>query len=315
MDKRNDVYRTVDAPHQGVWIMTKKDMVRRYFKNEEPYMIALEMNIPNTYLIGIYVKDSKREEIINQLWTLLNRIRIKHDESNIIVFGDMNTGNKMNIKLIEKKTGLKWSDENIRINTREHIRKGTMILSTLDYFITSNKIWEMRTIQSHLSDHKPLIAKIEITENKQKHNRAYYHYCTYKVTKENITKTLNTKWPDECTETTRLFKNRITLRPVIKIQNLTNKIFKEKSSWTEKEAKLKEVKKESFREYISQLNLSREEDKSRFYKIMNTLVKYKTRSHIAIEIKTNEGILYGNIKDRIIKTYFEIYIMQTQNQP
>ena len=90
---------------------------------------ALKMNIPNTYLIGIYVKDSKSEEIIDQLWTLLNRIRRKHDESDIIVFGDMNTGNKMNIKQIEKKTGLKWSDENIRINTRTKIRKGTMILS------------------------------------------------------------------------------------------------------------------------------------------------------------------------------------------
>ena len=48
---------------------------------------------------------------------------------------------------------------------------------------------------------------------------------------------------------------------------------------------------------------------------MNTLVKYKTRSHIAKAIKTNEGILYGNIKDRVIKTYFEKYIMQIQNQP
>ena len=166
MDKRYDAYRTVDAPHQGVWIMTKKDLVKRCFKNDEPYMIALDMNIPNTYLIGIYVNDSKREEIIDQLWTLLNRIRRKHDESNIIVLWDMNTGNKMNIKQIEKKTRLKWSDENIRINAREQIRKDTMIVSTLDYFITSNKIWEMRTIQSQLSNHKPLIAK-NINNRKQ----------------------------------------------------------------------------------------------------------------------------------------------------
>ena len=36
-----DVFQTAEAPHQGVWLNRKKGLVKKVFKNEESYFIAI----------------------------------------------------------------------------------------------------------------------------------------------------------------------------------------------------------------------------------------------------------------------------------
>ena len=60
-----------------------------------------------TIVIGVYMKEDKKEAIMEQLINTIHRINRKYTNPSIIVFGDFNTRGKWNIKHIEKKTKLK----------------------------------------------------------------------------------------------------------------------------------------------------------------------------------------------------------------
>ena len=45
------------------------------------------------YIIDIYMKENQKETIFDKLLKILQRIRRKYNNPNIIVFGDFNTNN------------------------------------------------------------------------------------------------------------------------------------------------------------------------------------------------------------------------------
>ena len=75
---RYDSFRTIDADHQGVLILAKKGTVLKTYINEEPYILAVELKDSKTFIIGVYMKEEKKDKILIQLKTLISRIRRKY---------------------------------------------------------------------------------------------------------------------------------------------------------------------------------------------------------------------------------------------
>ena len=65
IDTRYDIHRTIDADHQGVMILTKKNLVVKTYINEEPYLIAVEITYNETiFIVEVYMKEEKKVEIL-----------------------------------------------------------------------------------------------------------------------------------------------------------------------------------------------------------------------------------------------------------
>ena len=61
LDKRFDIYKTVDSPHQGVWILARKGLVVKSFINNEPFIIAVQLvSKQGTFVIGTYLKEKSK---------------------------------------------------------------------------------------------------------------------------------------------------------------------------------------------------------------------------------------------------------------
>ena len=105
--------------------------------------------------------------------------------------------------------------------------------------------------------------------------------------------------------TKNLFKNKIVIRPAIKMQSKANTIFREKIRWKDKAVKLNDLRKTEFKEFMKTLDLSCKEDKKWFYLMMNSIVRYKTKGKITKGIKQGDIITYGEQRDILIKNYFE----------
>ena len=159
IDKRYDTFRTVDSAHQGVCIIAKRGTVRKSFINDESYLMAVELIYTGTIVIGVYLKEDLKDKILEQLVKRLHRIDRKYKNPNIIIYGDFNTNSHWTIKKIENKTNLKWATSNNSIITRTQKTLNILKNSTLDYYLSSTNISELKTIETELSDHKPIFAK------------------------------------------------------------------------------------------------------------------------------------------------------------
>ena len=100
-------------------------------------------------------------------------------------------------------------------------------------------------------------------------------------------------------------QNKLILRPVIKLQDRSTKILKENTKWELKVTKLNDLRKEDFINTIKTLNMNSKVDRSRFHNTLNWIFKFKVKGKIAKGIKTEEGIIHGREKDKLIKIYFE----------
>ena len=60
-----------------------------------------------------------------------------------------------------------------------------------------------------------------------------------------------------------------------------------------------------FQNYIKKLNLENHNDKKQFYRILNSIIKYKNKGKIERGIRTEDGIKFGKYKNKEIKHYFE----------
>ena len=80
IDPKYDLYQTTFSKYQGVCIITWKDWVQKCYINKEPYLIAIQTRNNNRphFVIGAYFKEQMKLKILESLWTLLKRIRIKH---------------------------------------------------------------------------------------------------------------------------------------------------------------------------------------------------------------------------------------------
>ena len=198
IDKRYDIHRTIDSDYQGVMILTKKNLAIKAYINEEPYIITVEIAYNETiFIIEVCMKEELKVEILEQLKNLLNRIRRKHKNPNIILYWDLNTNKSWPIEYIEKSINLKWSVENKSLITRKQKLKELTKKSTLDYFLTTRKTTNLFTIEQGKSDHLLLVAKIETKHIKWKKQKEYLYYSKSTVNENNIALLLKSKWPEE----------------------------------------------------------------------------------------------------------------------
>ena len=89
------------------------------------------------------------------------------------------------------------------------------------------------------------------------------------------------------------------------MQDEANKIFNKNWEWESKNIWLKTLANEYFKEYVRNLDLWRNQDISKFYKILNSLLKYKHKGKLVKGIKQEDGsVVYGSLKNQIVKEYF-----------
>ena len=231
LDRRYDFFRTKDADHQGVIILAKRGTVVKTYINDEPYILAVELKNNKTFIIGVYMKEEIKNTILIQLKTLISRIRRKYWNPNIITYGDFNTNQYWKIGKIEEITKLKWSEQNRKMITREQSLKNKTVKTTIDYFLTTGSIKEITTIEKGNSDHIPIKTRIELDITKQKKLRSYIYTHDFRTNEENITKLINSSWPEKINDSKNTFKNKIIIRPVIKIQEEANQILKGNMNW------------------------------------------------------------------------------------
>ena len=60
-----------------------------------------------------------------------------------------------------------------------------------------------------------------------------------------------------------------------------------------------------FQNYIKKLNLENHYDNMQFYRILNSIIKYKNKGKIVGGIKTEDVIKFGKYKNKEIRHYFE----------
>ena len=102
---------------------------------------------------------------------------------------------------------------------------------------------------------------------------------------------------------------------MIKLQNKANDIINENTNWIYKNIKLSDLGRNDFIEYVSYLNMNNKEDKKRFYKRLNSIIKYKVKGRLVRGITSEDKILYGKWRDAHIKTHFELLFQSEKHKP
>ena len=177
--------------------------------------------------------------------------------------------------------------------------------STLDYFLSTAKGTSINVIDSTLSDHFPLLANFTFNGTTRQ-NKTYSMECKATIDNTKIKALIDSDWPNkQINSKDCIFNRKLTLRPVIKIQEKADQIFKQDTDWSEKSIKLSNLLNIEFQNYIKKLNLENHNDKKQFYRILNSIIKYKNKGKIVRGIRTEDGIKFGKYKNKEIKHYFE----------
>ena len=192
--------------------------------------------------------------------------------------------------------------------TREQKREEKINKSTLDYFITNLNPTSLETWEGGGSDHKPIVSDMNVPNITTRKIENFTINRSIIPSVNTINKILDNKqWPTiriSNEEATRILIKKHTVRPTIKIQSQANKIFTSGKDWSQVEIGIKELRSQSFKEYTKSLNTWRKEDAAKFYQILNSLLKYKTKKLFVKGMRDKDGICYGKNKDKMVKQYF-----------
>ena len=309
IDNRYETYQTDFAKHQGICVIAKQGYTSKVCTNNEPYIIWVQINRRNQiFVVGAYFKESIKTKILEWLRHLLNRIRKTYLNPTIYLFGDFNLDKNFNIELIESKLNLIIDEQNKTLITRSQSLKGKIINSTLDLFLSTEPIETITTLDKASSDHFSMLITIKTP------SRLTTKLKTMKVIKranigakevDEILK--NKQWPTNTQpqKLKELLQTRQIIRPIIKLQKQANKIFNKKYNWESKEINLRTLRNENFKEYIKNLDLWKTNDASKFYKIINSLIKYKNKGKLVKGIKDKEVIVYGKPCNEIVTEYYQ----------
>ena len=110
-----------------------------------------------------------------------------------------------------------------------------------------------------------LVADIETKLIERKKQKEYFYYSEYKVNDRSIEEITKSKWPDENEQKVKfLFRNKLRIRPKIKIQSSINKIWKDSIKWEDKVIRIKDLLNAAFKEYLRSLNLTNKKDTRNF---------------------------------------------------
>ena len=287
-----EIFQTKYAKYQGVWIISRKKWINKIYTNNEQFIIAADIKTENNphFIIGAYFQQKWKRKILWQLEKLVKRIRLTYINPKIILYWDLNSDKVFNPGLIEKTLKMKYPEMNDSIITREQIRDNTICTSTLDFYFSTQHVNELRRLDKNESDHYPLLAKVQIAGKmiKSKTNITFRRADINKISAKAILS--NDQWPTSSWPKTNEYTlwKRNTIRATVKLQQDANEIFKQNIDWSSKQIQIKEALSESFKRYVSGLDLKRRQDTSQFYKIINSLLKYKVRGKIVKGIKCNE---------------------------
>ena len=231
-----EVFQTKYSKNQGVWIISRKNTTRKIYTNNEQFIIVnrdQNKRISTLHHRSIFSTKMKKK-ILEQLNKLINRINLIYKNPEIILFCDLNPDLDFTPELLEKKLKLKFSEWNKYLTTREQMIKSKLNTSTLDYYFSNQQTLEVITLVKNESDHYPLLATIQI-EGKMKKRLTNITYSKIDINKEFIKNILNEeKWPSITYPKINkhiLWKKNI-IRPTVKLQQESNKIF-DKKYWLE----------------------------------------------------------------------------------
>ena len=93
---------------------------------------------------------------------------------------------------LEEITYLKSTSKNKILITRMQQRKERKIESTLNYFLSAEEIEEIETIESDISDHKPIVVSVRIKDSSSRKKKQYIYTRENIINNENINKLLKT---------------------------------------------------------------------------------------------------------------------------
>ena len=104
----------------------------------------------------------------------------------------------------------------------------------------------------------------------------------------------NKNWPTKAdpAKIKRIFQERITIRPTVKLQEKANIIFSTRQEWESKEISLKTLWNENFKEYVKDLDLYRKTDSKKFYQIIQSFLKYKNKGKLVKGINEGDRVIY-----------------------
>jgi hypothetical protein len=117
----------------------------------------------------------------------------------------------------------------------------------------------------------------------------------------------NEDWPTQTdiAKNRKMWSKELIVRPTIKLQSTANNIFKSNEEWSQKEISIKAACWDSFKAYIKNLDTTQQEDSSKFYRIINSLINYKVRGNIAKGVSNDNEVIRGWEMDKVVKEYFE----------
>ena len=226
-----DVFQTTEAPYQGVWLIWKKGLVKKVFKNEEPYFIVIQCGLNPNFIIGAYFKRELRRKILASIKNFIHRIRKSYSNTKITIFWDLNPDRNFTIEMVKKQLLLETSKTNLNLITRKQKFKDNIIESWLDYLLSSNKITHTQTIENFCSDHIPILFKVMVDGCiKIKSNFVIKKLIIDKKSVKIIIQ--NENWPDNIIkENESLIWKKTIIRPSIKINSRINEVFEGSEKW------------------------------------------------------------------------------------
>ena len=102
----------------------------------------------------------------------------------------------------------------------------------------------------------------------------------------------NKQWPSQSNveSNKNTFYKTIYVRPTVKLQQKANKILENDMDWINRTIDIKTAWSEGFRAYVKSLDVCRQYDLSRFYKIADSLIKYKPISKLVKGVLTDNWV-------------------------
>ena len=231
--------------------------------------------------------------------SLINKIKRKTINANIILAGDFNTNPLIMSKMCDK-LNLNILNSNLPF-TRSQKLKDNISQSTLDY-ILSNTIhlnWSFIKDKAD-SDHYPIYGQVKIN-NISKTRKAYkiFKILRYR-NEENLIELLRTGWSYcliKLNQIKKLSTRETIIRPKIYWKK-TEKILSLNLDWKEKAEILKLLNKEWYLEFMHEINNQKDWDPFLFYSLIKRVVQYKNKNKIVNNLKEKETIV--NRKDSVI---------------
>jgi hypothetical protein len=257
------------------------------------------------FVLGIYRKEQYKAWIDSVVEKFFGRVRLRYPGVSIIIFGDLN---ESNIVTLSKKWKISCSRDNLNIITRSQNRLGNTLESTLDFFLSNEKLSTSRLESRGNSDHFPLMCKTQFNMKTVKRSK-YFRKRVIRNPKEEDVKMLleDEDWPLVCpsSDAKKNFYSSMLIRPKIYLNvKGIDRIVESSSEWDEFRSKILKMYKENYKEYLQDLNDLAINNSKKFFKCLNQIVNYKSRAKIVKQVKDN--IILGKEEScRALMTYYE----------